>query len=89
MAYRIIIADERIWKKDCAAIPRKQLELILRKVAALKNDPWAGNVQVKLLKDYLVADFRLRIGEYRVLFDKDESAKTIVLFRILHRSKLY
>lgn len=89
MAYKLLIKDRRIWDKDCNVIPPKHLRLILGKIRALECDPWAENVQVKQLKQYALADFRLRVGEYRVLFDKDEDAKTILLYRVLHRSKLY
>ncbi len=89
MAYKILIEDDRLWRKDCANIPHKTLRNILKKIQELHNDPWAGNVQAKQLKHYAIADFRLRVGEYRVLFDKHEETKTILLFRILHRAKLY
>jgi len=89
MAYKLVIADERIWRKDCGRIPQEQLRQILRKIRALEKDPWAGNVRVKQLKNYELADFRLRVGDYRVLFDKDEEREKITLLRVLHRSKLY
>ncbi len=89
MAYNILIEDIRVWKKDCASIPRDRLQLVVRKIYALEKDPWANNVQVKQLKEYGIADFRLRVGDYRVLFNKDEDTKTIQLLRLLHRSKLY
>ncbi len=89
MAYKILIADERAWRKDCGKIPVGQLRHILQKIRALEQDPWAGNVHARQLKHYALADFRLRVGEYRVLFDKDEEKKEITLLKVLHRSKLY
>lgn len=89
MGYKIVTEDDRIWRKDCAKIPKEQLRQILQKIRALEEDPWAGNVQVKQLKNFELADFRLKVGDYRVLFDKDEEQKTIALLRVLHRSKLY
>lgn len=89
MAYKIVIFDERLWKKDCSKIEGKKLVLIFKKIRNLKHEPSAGNVHVKQLQDYVAADFRLRIGDYRVLFNKDEETKTIHLLRVLHRSKLY
>ncbi len=89
MAYKVVIEDPHIWKKDCRAIPHDRLLHILRKIRGLAEDPWAPNIQVQQLKEYPLADFRLRIGDYRVLFDKDEETKTIMLFRVLHRSKSY
>ena len=89
MAYKLLIADERQWRKDCAMIPKKTLQLLLRRIRALENDPWTEDVAVKKLQDYRVADFRLRVGDYRVLFHKHEETKEIHLLRVLHRSKLY
>lgn len=89
MAYKISIADEKIWRKDCATIQKEQLYRILKAIRKLEKDPWDGNIQAKQLKHYHLADFRLRIGKYRVLFNKEETGKSIMLLRVLHRSKLY
>lgn len=89
MGYKIQISNLRQWEKDCAKIPPSHLQHILRKIGELEDDPWAGNVQVKQLKDFDLADFRLRIGDYRVLFNKDEEVKRITLLRVLHRSNSY
>ena len=89
MAYKLLIADGRQWRKDCGIIPKRQLQLILRRIRGLAGDPWTEGVQAKKLQHYRVADFRLRVGEYRVLFNKYEDRKEIHLLRILHRSKLY
>jgi mRNA interferase RelE/StbE len=89
MAYKLIVEREKTWQKDCSAIPKDQLKKIFQHIKGLAKDPWAGNVQVRQLKNYDVADFRLRCGDYRVLFNKDEEEKVIRLLRVLHRSKLY
>ena len=89
MGYRILIADDRLWKKNCAEIPKEELRKILLKIRDLEKDPWPENIKVKHLKDYPVAAFRLRVGNYRVLFNKDETRKVIYLARVLNRSKLY
>ncbi len=89
MAYEILIDDMKIWRKDCAKIPVKHLRQILLKIRDLEKDPWPDNVKVKELFDYELAEFRLRCGDYRVLFDKDEPGKKIKLLRVLNRSKLY
>ena len=33
--------------------------------------------------------FRMRVGDWRVLFDRDETTRTIQVRRILHRSEAY
>jgi len=89
MSYKLFIYDERLWKKDCNKIPKKDLERIFGRIKSLEKDPWPKEVQIKQLHDFDVADFRLRVGSFRVLFNKDESSKTVYLLRVLHRSKLY
>lgn len=89
MAYEIVIADERLWRKDCGRIPHDQLSQILQKIRSLAHDPWAGGVHVKQLKHYNLADYRLQVGNFRVLFNKNEESRVISLLRVLHRSKLY
>ncbi len=89
MAHKLLIVDEKLWRKDCDAIDRTQLQKIFGAIRKLEKDPWDGNVHVKQLKNYALADYRLRIGSYRVLFTKVEESKEIHLLRVLHRSKLY
>ncbi len=89
MGYKVVIEDDRIWRKDCSKIPPEDLRKIIQKINNLTKDPWDDNVQVKQLKDYAVADFRLRVGNYRVLFNKNEDEKIILLLGVRHRSKLY
>lgn len=89
MGYKLVISNEKIWAKDCSKISRKFLEKIFFRIEQLENDPWTEDLQVKRLKNYKLADFRLRVGGYRVLLDRNISEKTIILYRILPRKSLY
>jgi mRNA-degrading endonuclease RelE of RelBE toxin-antitoxin system len=89
MVYRIEIADENIWAKDFSSLSKKDSQKIISAINVLKNDLWPENLHVKKLKNYELADFRLRVGSYRVLLDRNMKTKTVTLFRVLHRSKLY
>lgn len=89
MAHKLLIADEKLWRKDCDVIDRKQLAKIFEAIRKLEKDPWDGNIQVRQLKHYELADCRLRIEQYRVLFNKFDESKEVHLLRVLHRSKLY
>ena len=89
MPYKLIIVDGKCWQKDCDAIDRTHMLRVLQAIKKLEKDPWDKNIQVKQLKNYELADYRLRIGNYRILFNKNDDVKTILLLRILHRSKLY
>lgn len=89
MTYKVSIYSHKQWLKDLSHIHPKTQAKILNQLEALANDPWPPNLQIRKLKSYPVADFRLRIGNYRVLFDRDEDTKTIQLYRVLERGKLY
>ena len=89
MAFKIQIADEKIWAKDFSSLSKKEAQKIISAINVLKKDPWPENLHVKKLKNYKLADFRLRVGDYRVLLDQNLKTKMITLFRVLHRSKLY
>lgn len=89
LKYRLVIFDERIWMRDCDRVPRKQLERIIERISQLETWSVSASVDVKKLQHYDLADFRLRVGDYRVLLNKNEDKREIHLLRVLHRSKLY
>jgi len=70
--------------KDFKKIDHSDKEVIHFKILELKNFPNISNV--KKLTNFEPA-FRLRIGDYRVLFDVSED--TIVIGRVLHRKDSY
>jgi len=45
--------------------------------------------QLKKLKNYQQADYRLRIGDYRVLYSIDPVRKVIVIVGVFHRQHGY
>lgn len=69
--------------KDLRSLDRTTAERIAKAIRALEND-LAGDV--KKLKDFDPA-YRLRVGEYRVLFDV--VSDQIEIYRIRHRSEVY
>lgn len=89
LTYRLVIFDERSWRRDCERVPKKQLDRIIQKVRLLGSWTVSDGLNVKALQHYDLADFRLRVGDYRILFNKNEDRREIHLLRVLHRSKLY
>ena len=70
-------------RKDFKALGSENLQRVLEKIEAL-TDNLAGDV--KRLTDY-TPEFRLRVGDYRVLFEIDGS--TIIVYRVVHRRQAY
>ena len=69
--------------KDAQIIPKKDLKGIFEKIEFMKTD-LRGNV--KRLTNF-TPEYRLRIGNYRVLFEIEDNE--IVIYRILHRKDVY
>ena len=69
--------------KDLQAIPRKTQQRILDKIERLQD-----NLQgdVKKLTNF-TPEYRLRVGDYRVLFEIEQQA--LVIYRIRHRKESY
>lgn len=88
MEYNIIFNDEKLLDKDFSNIPDKILKNIFSKIEKLSKK-WLDNSQVKKLNHYDLSDYRLRVWDYRILFDINNEHHEIIIFRVLHRSKLY
>ena len=73
--------------KNLQRYPRPDRERILQRIEALAQDPRAAR-NVKRLVDFDVA-YRLRVGNYRVLFDLVEPARLIDVIDILPRQRAY
>jgi mRNA interferase RelE/StbE len=69
--------------KDGRKIPRNDLESIFEKIEYMKTD-LRGDV--KKLTNF-TPEYRLRIGNYRVLFEVENNK--IVIYRIIHRKEAY
>jgi mRNA interferase RelE/StbE len=79
--YQIEYGDTAL--DDLNAIPSKQRAQILRKISRLQQ---GLHGDIKRLRE---ADFayRLRMGDYRILFDVED--RVIVIRRIGHRKNIY
>ena len=79
---KIIIKESAY--KDLKQIDKQTAVKILKDIQKLENYPDISNT--KKLKNY-TPTYRLRIGNYRVLFDIEDD--NIVIGRILHRKDAY
>jgi mRNA interferase RelE/StbE len=74
-------------KKDLRGIDRENRQRIRKAIASLEMFPAISNL--KKLSAHPLADFRLRVGEYRVLFDVDWDETIIWVLKIGHRRDVY
>jgi mRNA interferase RelE/StbE len=71
--------------KDLNGLPKKIKDIIHFKISELADFPSVANI--KKLTNFEPA-YRLRVGDYRVLFDVVDNKK-IVVGRVLHRKESY
>ena len=85
MSYRIEFDPKAI--EDLKGISTKAQSQILRKIS------WFGlnfeQVQPKGLAENLAGFYKLRVGDYRVLYEIDIELEVIVIARVGHRRDIY
>ena len=69
--------------KDCKNIPKSDLERIFLHIEEIA-DELKGDV--KRLTNH-TPEYRLRVGDYRILFETEENK--IMIYRIRHRKDVY
>lgn len=82
--YKLLIENSAI--KDFDDINQKELTRIALKINQLKAEPRPhGAIKLKNTEN----DYRIRIGDYRVVYEINDSSKTITIFRAKHRKNVY
>ncbi len=81
MQYRVELKPRAV--KDLRAIAPTERTRLLDRIENLENN-LEGDV--KRLTDF-TPEFRLRVGNYRVLFEVD--GQRVVVYRVLHRRDVY
>lgn len=83
MAYTVIL--RRTAEKELDRLLEKIHRRITNKLLELESDPRPYGVQ-KLHGD---EGYRIRIGDYRVLYLIDDNAKTVEIVSVGHRREVY
>jgi mRNA interferase RelE/StbE len=81
MQYRVELKPRAV--KDLRAVAPAERTRLLDRIERLENN-LEGDV--KRLTDF-TTEFRLRVGNYRVLFEVD--GQRVIVYRVLHRRDVY
>jgi mRNA interferase RelE/StbE len=87
MKYRVEIAKKA--KKELDSLPINTQENIAEGIGRLGNNPDDPALDVKKLKNDPEADYRLRVGSYRIKFNRHNTIKIISIIRVVHRKDAY
>lgn len=75
--------------KTLRSLQSKQRERIAETIQRLGYNPDDASLDIKRLINHEIAGYRLRVGDYRVLFNRDDEIKVIAIERIAHRQEVY
>jgi mRNA interferase RelE/StbE len=73
-------------RKDVKKIPDRILKEIYRGIDLLAEDPYREGVRKIKGSDDL---YRIRVGDYRVLYEIDDKEKNLMIVCIRHRKDAY
>jgi len=84
MAYEIFI--EKKAEKDLRKLPKNYQKKIIQKILNLKNNPKPVDARkITSSENY----YRIRVYDYRIIYDINYKEKRINIFRIRHRKEAY
>lgn len=72
-------------EKELGKIPKKELIKILNKIESLSNNPYpVGSIKLTNEEKY-----RIRVGNYRVLYKVEDNILTVFVVKVGHRKEIY
>lgn len=81
---------EILWKRsaesDLRNLERQQIPRIIKAIESLSINPFPSQ-SIKLQHTEKI--YRLRVGNYRVIYRVDTKAKIIIIYYIRHRKEVY
>ena len=85
MSYRVEITRRAM--KGLAALPASIRSGLSHRIAALGTDPLPHGAES--LRRALVGCHKLRVGDYRVVYEIDDTHRTVAILRVGHRHNVY
>ena len=85
MSYTLLIKKQA--KKALQSVPQPDRTRITEKIVLLGKDPDNPSLDIKKLQGEPY--FRLRVGSWRIIFDRDDEVKIISIEKIKPRGDAY
>ena len=85
MSYTVLL--ERQAEKELRSLSPQMLRRIDKRLLALADEPWPrGSAK---LKGKETEGWRIKVGDYRILYIVDKKQKVVKVHRIKHRREAY
>jgi len=82
--YTLLI--KRSAEQDLRRLPRVLFDRVNERILVLREEPRPSGVR-KLVG--ALEGWRIRVGDYRILYQIDEAARTVTVVRVKHRREVY
>lgn len=82
-----VILEKRVLSKDLSKLHAETRNKILARINKLKNNPFPLNC--KKLEGYRPVTYRLRQGNYRILYRVNDDVIEVRVIKVAHRSIVY
>lgn len=95
MPYEVVFPSERVeraFQKALAKIPTGYKAAIIAAIRSFATNPRPEGKRTKKLTGQIIlsqftAEYRLRVGPYRVLYDIDDQKKKVILLKLAKRDE--
>lgn len=85
MALYKVEINPKVRKKDLPGLPTKDIKRIIERIEDLTNDPYPVDATRLKGRD----EWRIRQGDYRILYLVEESIVTVIVVKVGHRREVY
>jgi len=82
---RYSVSLKKSAEKEFRAIPAKDLKRIIEKIQALAHQPRPHGCEPMVGQER----YRIRQGDWRVVYAVDDSQRTVTIYKIGHRREVY
>jgi len=84
--YRVTTASRRV-EKEIADLPREIRGRIVNAIRRLAENPHVSGS--RKLSGEMQGAWRIRVGDYRVIYDVDDERQQVTVLAVLHRREAY
>lgn len=81
--YKVEITNSA--QKELNKLDKKLISKIIEKLDLMETNPFISGYKKLVAK----SGYRIRIGDYRIIYDVFEKEKLVVVSRVAHRSEVY
>ncbi|MBI2453843.1 type II toxin-antitoxin system RelE/ParE family toxin [Candidatus Peregrinibacteria bacterium] len=72
--------------RDIKKLPKETVKRIYKSIEKLQQDPFKGDIKKLNAAEFY---FRLRVGDYRIVFQIITSDHIVIIYYIRHRKDVY